>query len=780
MDRKRLSTALVILLTCQVLFVSLAQIAAPISNDSNTVNLVTTNSIDVSETDLNRVNTRTEMFPNGGFEDWVTAHEPADLSIVRTQMIDMDLEYSIVSEGARSARLMAKGTDYYHPAQAYLFLQSWSSIMNPANLTVSFDYYIDTLANADLGDCLELYVPFGSSSRNIYYRIGSSMSATNTSSQAYFLIDIGSLQQWNTFSRNVTQDYIDAFGTSSLLYLSRFQFHVISYEYEWSRAYIDNVYFTNGSSTLVGGSINAGNFETGFTGSWWWGFNYDAGSGDVSQSTTRVEGDWSLNVTINTQGDTGYARLSSSIYKMPTTLNKDQFSFYWYIADWQVSTWNSRAYMWVECSNSSDSFYLFYSFGYGGGPQTLGGPNDIEFEADGFNTTGVWNLFNRSIVDDVHSRYPDSDVLIETIYFYVTAEDVGSRISILFDDASLTTSILHDGGYEDQHDVGEPIYGWDGEFNVDPAHTVTDFSCNGEKAANITLENGDELSRYQELDYLQIDDTTEYILDFNWYLETFNQSSNDYLFIVLNFNDNLLIIPIANATPVDDLYTPGEGEALVLLPEINLVGTWVNWHIDIVHTLELMFGLPLDDYIYDIEIWGGTDEGSKLVVFMDDLYIYEDPAPEISDVEQTPMNPAAGGFVFIAATVVDATLSSVTLNYRINEGSWIHTEMENEVGNRFELNITSLLGDAVVEYSITAVDEYGKSSTALDGTEYFSFTVGSSSSNTTTTTTTNTTTTTPTSTPPNGGAFLAIAVIAGVIAVIAVVSIYYILVLKKR
>lgn len=743
-----------------------------VSGDSSTTPLEV-DEYSISDTDLNRVNTRMDLFPNGGFEDWANPHEPEDMMTSRTQMIDIDLEYSIVSEGSQSARLMAKGTDINHPAMANLMLQSWSALTNPANLTVAFDYYIHTLANADLGDCLELYLPFAGSNRVIYYRIGSTITASNTSTQVYFLIDTGPLQQWNTFSRNVTQDYVDTFGTGSIMYLSRFQFRVISYEYEWSRAYIDNVYFVNGSYVKVGGSVNSGNIELGGTGSWWWGFDSDAGSGDISQCTTRVEADWSLNMTINTVGNTGFARFSTSVDMIPTVLNKDQFSFYWNIADWQVSTYNSRAYMWVEYSNRTASgLYVFYIFGYGGGPQIFGGPDDIEYAVDGFNTTGVWNLFNRSVIDDIHSRYPNAEVLIESIYFYASAEDSGSRVSVLFDDASLTTSILHDGGYEDQKDVGEPIYGWDSGFDTTSTHTVTDFSCNGEKAANITLVNSDEINRYQEVSYLTLDDSTEYILDLNWYIETLNQTSEDYLLLAVNFIDNTLFFLIANSTSFENIYSLSEYEAIVLQPETNSVGSWINWQIDIVHAFESAFGAINDNYIYDIEIWGSADLGSKLVVFMDDLYIYEDPSPDVLNVQNTPTNPSAGGSVLITATVIDATLTSVVVNYRVNGGSWTSTAMSLVSNDLYELNIMGLIADSLIEYNVTAVDAFGKTTSVMDDSGYFTITVASATSTTTTTTTP--------ILPTDDGALLLMAAIAVAIIALGAVFIIYVFVLKKR
>jgi len=688
------------------------------TESDNTVNMVEEQNF-ISETDLNRVETRLDIFENGDFESWDNPHEPADLVTRRSSMIDMDLEFSIVSEGSRSAKMEAMGADIDHPAVAYLHMQSWSNVDNPANLTVSFDYYIDVIANPDLGDRLELYIPF--KSNYLYYYLGTTASFSNTTSRAYFTLESGTLQTWNTFERNVTQDYLDAFG-SLPEELDRFEFYVKSYDLEYTRAYIDDVNFLNGTDVVVGGSVNAGNFETGYSGSYWWGFVYDAGLGDISQSTTRVEGDWSLNMTVNTDGDTGYSKLTNRIYKMITSSNKDQFSLYWNIADWQVSTSDSQAYIKLEVSNVTDEFNVYYLLGYGGIDPTIGNFDDIVIFVNDFNTTGTWNLFNRSVLDDVNTRYSCTLLDITEIVFYATAEEDGSRVSILFDDVSFVTTIMHDGDYEDQGAVGDPIYGWDGAFDSEPSHTVTSFSANGNKAANLTLVDGSQISRSQEFGIdIPITQTTELFLDLNWYIESFNESSNDHLVLTLYFNDYTMIFSIMNASSLElsgwDFY---EDEVFVPQSDTNTIGDWVNWQIDLVQTFEEFFGELPNTTLYDVSFDASADVGSNFTIFMDDFYIYEDAAPEIIQVTQNPtVVDEAGDVVEITAEVVDLTTELVTLSYRADFGAWINVTMIETTDGLFEVEFNSPWGE--IEYFVTATDAFGKTDVAMDGGDYFSF-----------------------------------------------------------
>lgn len=718
MNTKKLSFIFLLLLASQMLFVSFATTSVTLTDNDNTVNLVEEQNF-ISETDLDRVETTIDIFENGGFESWDNPHEPAELVTRRTSMIDIDLEFAIVSEGARSAKMMAKGIDVDHPAIAKLYPNPWGSMGNPANLTVSFDYYIDVLVNPDLGDTLELSIPFGS--YDVHYILGSTASMSNSTFDVYYILDTGPLQQWNTFDRNATQDYIDYYG-SAPNQLDKFTFFLISYVFEYSTVYIDDVIFSNGTYVHVGGLINGGNFETGFIGYWWYGFTTAEGSGDISQSTTRVEGDWSLNMTVNTIGDTGFTKLTNRIYKMISTTNKDQFSLYWNIADWQVSTSDSMAYLKLEVSNVTDEFNVYYLLGFGGIDPTIGNSDDIVIFVDDFNTTGTWNLFNRSVMDDVNTRYSCTLLDITEIVFYATAEADGSRVSILFDDVSFVTTIMHDGGYEDQGAVGDPIYGWDGAFDSNPSHTVTSFSANGNKAANLTLVDGSQIGLYQEFGIdIPITQTTELFLDLNWYIESFNESSNDHLVLTLYFDDNTMIFSIMNASSLElsgwDFY---EDEVFVPQSETNTIGEWVNWQIDLVQTFEEFFGELPNSTLYEVTLDASADVSSNFTIFMDDFYIYEDSAPEIIQVTQIPTDvDEVGDVVEITAEVVDASTTIVTLSYRVDSGAWLNVTMVETTDGIFEVEFNSPWGD--IEYFVTATDAFGKTDVAMYGSEYFTF-----------------------------------------------------------
>ena len=155
--------------------------------------------------------------------------------------------------------------------------------------------------------------------------------------------------------------------------------------------------------------------------------------------------------------------------------------------------------------------------------------------------------------------------------------------------------------------------------------------------------------------------------------------------------------------------------------------------------------------------------GSRLTMFFDDLYIYYDPAPSITGVGNDIAY--AGEPVLVGASVVDATLVSVVLNYRIDGGSWLTRDMPRmDDISPSETHLTDLVEGEVVEYYITATDAFGKSTDALNDTDYYTFTVRASP------------TTTP---PPMDWMLISIAAVV-VMLVVGVVIVWYMFMYKKK
>jgi len=722
---------------------------------TSTQNITTEKMNTVSETDLGRVDWITNVAPNSDFETWNSPKNPDNVYTTRTVEESTWIETTIVSEGSQSIGMEGRALDTTNYAEVRLTQDNWTYWNNPVNTTLDLDWYLDEIGNPNNQDYFRIQVRM--SNDNMYYYLGCDTTSVN-GSYGYFLID-GPTGTWNHLHRNITSDYIEIFGVTpdrfDLVYI-----WVRSYTHDYTRAFVDDFKILNGTDVRIGGSKNNGNFESG--GGWVLQSSNDPA--DISQSALAYAGDWSMNMTAISYGSLARARAEEGFNKRLSEINKGQLSFYWRIDDWVNASLNTVASVRVSVANTTHSLSMYYYLCVGGAgtlPMIIYG-SDMKFQVDSFNVTDQWNFFNQNIWDDFHTLSTTDEMYIEGITLEVRSSTVDSRLSVLFDEFDFTASILNDMGYETQGDLGTPIEGWTEPTGPD-TYTVTDFAYTGTKAGNMTVEDDQDFYYDQSFGDLEIDDTTELIFDFNVYLDAFNETTEDFLYFAFNFDDGEgIAYVIANATDTYENWLD-EGTHIIFLQEPIVTGEWMNFQLDLVHDYESAVGSLPDTTVVEMYLVGLASKSSKLVAYFDDLYIYYDPAPEITDVSHSPVAPVGDGFALITATVVDATIETVRVNYRVDNGSWSILSMGLDSGTTFEGNLTGLVEDSVVEYSITAIDAFGKTVESLNGTEYYSFTIPP---------------TTPTITG-DGGLGAAIAVVV-ILLVVGVAMVYYMLVIKKK
>ncbi|MHA1387838.1 MAG: hypothetical protein ACTSR9_05350 [Candidatus Thorarchaeota archaeon] len=753
MIRKSITLVFVILMLSS-LFVITEQVSL-----TSMQNFTSEKMSNVAETDLDRVDWVTNIAPNRDFETWGTPYRPDNLYTTRTVEESGWYETTIINQGLQSVGMEARALDPNFYAEVRLSQTSFSSWNNPVNTTLDLDWYIDEIGNPNNVDYFRIQVRMGNPARNMYYYLGCDTGWINGST-GYYLID-GPTGTWNHLHRNVTSDYFEVFGEIPTAFYLIYTW-IRSETNEYTRVFVDDLNLVNGTDVVIGGSTDNGDFEI----SSGWALTTSTDPADISQSSLSYAGDWSMNMTAISYNDLARATAQANIGKRLTEINQGQLSFYWRIDDWVNSALNTISSVRVSVSNTTTSLTMYYYLCIGGAgtlPINLSGV-DMQFKVANFNETDTWNCFNRNIWEDFHSMSTTDELWIDKITFQVHSSTDDSRLSVLFDELDFAASIVNDMGYETQGNLGTPIEGWR-EPMSDPEFSVTDFAYTGDRAGNITLENYDGLNHEQYFGVIPFDNTTELILDFSMYIDTFNESSDDYIFIEIYLDDGSSIaFIIANAS------SEVEGnisEDYILLQDNIVTGQWLNFQIDLVHTFESVTG-SMPNTTLDYMIFGAMAyEDSKLVAFVDDFYIYYDPAPEITDVSHSPVQPVDGGFALITATIVDATIDTVQVDYRVDSGSWSLLTMHRIGASSFQANLTDLTEGWEVEYSIAAVDAFGKSVESMNETEYYSFTVANLSA------------TTPTGTGDPADMLPAI-LIAVIILAVGVVILVYMFVIKKK
>jgi len=722
----------------------------PQTTNTSTLGFAPEQKSQVAETDLDRVTWVANVAPNRDFESWDTPKYPENLAASRTTEEATWIETTIFSEGTQSIGMHARALDSSHSSFVTLNQGSQSTWYNPINTTLDLDWYLDEIGNPINEDYFSMRVRMGS--RNMYYYLGCNTTATN-GTYAYFFID-GPTKVWNHFHRNLTSDYIAVFGGVPTDFETIY-WYVQSYTTDITRVYMDDVNLVNSSHIAIG-PANDGDFEMpGGSGHWSFDPSYDPA--DVTQSLESHGGSWSMNMTAISYDYLARANVQATVEKRLSDINQAQLSFWWRIDDWINSASSTLAYMRVSAQNATDSLTMYYYLCVGGAgtlPPESG--DDLKFKADSFNVTDTWNFFECNIWEDYHAYYRTNDLWIQNIEFYVSASNDDSRISLLFDDMAFTASIMNDMDYETQAAVGSTIQGWT-EPNDDEKFTVTDFAYTGTKAANMTLEDDDDFSYERELGNIVIDDTTELIFDFNVYIDTFNETAEDFIFFEFGFDDgHTICYVIANSSSEFEGWIGEESNFIILKDEIAK-GQWLNYQLDLVHDYESLTGSLPDtalDHVYFVALASKTN---RLTVFLDDVYIYYDPAPGVSDVGHEPATPVFNDFITVTATVVDATLESVVLYYRVDNGTWMTQAMSQLDNSPFLGSLTNLSVDSVVEYYITATDAFGKTTNAMNGTDYFSFVVA-----------------------PEGFPWLAVVAISATSVIVVLILLYMFIFMKKK
>jgi hypothetical protein len=590
----------------------------------------------------------------------------------------------------------------------------------------------------------------------MWYYLSGRETRTN-GSNVYFMLD-SPVDTWNTFDRNITEDFFDFYGH----YPTEFRviyYYLVSKTNDYIRVFLDDVNLVNGTNVKIGGAVAHGNFEIEGTGTVWNWYNRDPA--DISQSTLRRNGDWSLNMTALSNGNRSYCQVAKNYDTRLTELNPDLLSFWWRIEDLQESSDETYAYLEVECKNETEeSFHVWYWLTYGGGESA---PIDYDgyqmIDVDGFNSTGSWQFFNRSIFEDITAVNQTLELVVENVELNVYVGQ-GGRLSILFDDLSFVSAALNDMGYEDQLDVGTPIHAWGYDS---PSFLVTNQAYAGQKAANLTIVDGDSYQESQRVGSMQLTEETEIFLDVNWRIEDFSGLDGEFAGVEAYFDDNQNFAYIfANGS--DPAAANGFDE-YIILPDANTEGSWFNMQRCLSKDYETLFGSAPNTSIAYIYLLAESETGGRIEILFDDFYLYTDPAPDVHSVVHSPSSPEADETVSVTTIAIDPSMDTVSLYYRVDEGTWTNLEMSLIADDSYDAPLPGQPEDSVVEYYITAEDTFGKATTALNGSDYFSYIVVAAA-------------TTTTVTPPSVD--LMPWIMGGIVLVVAVVVLIYIFVIRPK
>lgn len=695
-------------------------------------------SVDVpAETQVEIVNMTTNHFAGGGFEDWSTPYYLSyfdESSQTRERYSWYASSPWPVSEGSHSAGLQCRTSDVVVPTAAYL-RQYFDATAK--NLTVDFDWWLENNPNPTLYACY-IYAQMGfNSGKSIEYYISGVGISGNSTSRGAFLLG-GPDDAWNEFSRNVTHDYlsITQFGGTLPESLTMTSFGVYAYSHgvvtDFLRVFIDDVHIINGTTTYVGGSTQNGDFET-HSGYSWWEFNANRGYGALTQSSAANGGSWSMNHTVRPDGNISYANVLNRAMIRLSEANPGILSLWYNIPEWTMASEATYSRVGLELDTGSGNYYAYYYICSGGaGPAYTNGTTQAVFAPPGYNQTGQWTYMERNVWEDLSTYFGFQEIRINWLTVSTWGTNLGSSLTILIDDLSLSSAFLNDGGYEDQGASGSNIRGYEtlsGAFAEDTHLTVTETSYTGSKAANLTIPESYAFScvhfmAYQRFVWIPYPDVgiEELYLDCQWRLEDAIESAPGSARLTVRSLDSKEISYIFSRNQTDSL-TNTTQQGFISVDGFNTEDTWLYMHRDLAHDYEAVFGYLPDTRITYVYLQANTIEADTLTLLLDEVYMYADSSPRVSDVGHSPLSPEPTESVQVLADVVDVSVDTVLLCYRVNGGTWQEATMNLQTGSTYVGEIPAQEYDASVEYYVSANDTYGWVSAYPAGMSYLTYTV---------------------------------------------------------
>jgi hypothetical protein len=627
-----------------------------------------------------------------------------------------------VSEGTYSGGLQSRAR-YGYDSYSYIYQTSIAADLR--NLTLDFDWYVENPAFNSSRFYIQVTLWGGDSWRYVYYGLNGSTTGWGNSSYTGYYCFSGPTQQWNSFTRNLTADYlaIPAFPKTAPAGAQLGDFYFWTYSAtetsQYLSAFVDDIHLKNGTTTYIGGSTRNGNFETGSILPWYSPGFHDAS--DIRRSPAAHSGTWSLNMTAASRGNYSTAYAYAPPYSRISTYNQGTLRFWWQLT-YQNPTEQSQSYLYMYGYNGTQYQYLYYVLGYCGPSAPFSNASDrLVFYADNFNTTGSWNYFERNLWTDYAGYFNSNGFEVTEIYFMVQARGTNSRVITLLDDTGFVAAAANGGGFEDQGSHGTQIRGW--AMYPDWLFTVTDtMAYAGNKAANMTLLN-QGFYHSQLLQERPLNGTRETYLDVMWRLEDYTPSWPNYAYLHIEFDDGHQLFYYLAAYS-GALGSNSTWYGFFNVTGVSTTGQWVAMHRDLVHDYQTVFGsLPTTDTIMTyLSLEGSAGPATRLELLLDDVYLYDDPAPRISNVQQSPLAPSVGQPVLVSAHIVDQDLTTRWLHYRLDGGSWNDLAMSSIGGDDYEATIPGQPHNTVVDYYLEANDTWGMVTIALNGSVYWSYT----------------------------------------------------------
>ena len=630
-----------------------------------------TNTETISDGPMNPLSVN--VVENSGFENFPDDSYPEDFSAPMSSYAYSNRMYDDpinVAYGSYAGLISSMGNKWM-PSIGYMGLTYG---IEDARLTygIEMELYWNMLSNPDSssgGFCRIRIRTVNDSNyyQDLFYYVNAEFAylPSNSSANVYYAIT-DSLQQWNHFKINVTEEYMSYFGlpdSTRKIVSCYFYTDSPSYATGLIEFLIDDFSLSNStySSWITNGDFELGN-----------GYNWSGSSSSpayLSKSTDSPDGSISLNVTAMDLGvGSSYVSVFQSYgYPHDAYYSQDVGDVvidlkYKYTSTIGTGT-NAYGYLRVSVRNSTATYNLYF---------VMGAYNDIIYSTNsstnkyyllaGFYNNDVWHHESFDIYPYVaDAKFTNTAITQVQIYSYSSVE--GGKSQILIDDLQLITYPAGDPGFEvDWYQDGQtPFAGW---YSSSGPPTRTTDAHQGNYACNMTAYNPSSTEFVDLWRNLNFEITRDDYVNFWWRLDEMSSISPSYTYIQLIFNTSYYIDYILGS---DGIWSPTNSSnfGYIYVENFNQTGMWTNLIRNVTGDLEALFSSGHSWVLTHIEAHAHAAVGVRTSILLDDLQFSDNGPPTVSI--DAPLDLASvEGMVQISVTANDVRTGIDYVSFRID------------------------------------------------------------------------------------------------------------------
>jgi hypothetical protein len=683
---------------------------------------------------------RLNVISNPSFEEWNSIDDvPMDWQVQTSAYQFGDLAYTEeVANGTYAGYVEGQGGPGAS-ASAYITTgnipPATNDLLEPG---LSLSFYWNALAVPDLQLGSEVYLRLQTNGllgfRYLYYHLCTGSTSYSNDDRNFHTIVNDTTNQWNSFDRNITEDFIAAFGLPQLTtteYVSNLYFYATSPAgaTDIVRLVFDDVSLYNGTFTEF---LSNGDFETG-TGSSW--FTYQSTLGYVEQSPDSTVDSYSVNITApQVSIGSGWARcyryLGPTGYYYALTPGMTMIRTDWKYNDTVSAGAGQYAYLRLTFQNVTQ-YQVHYYFGIG--DDTIHQANDTlnyYVKVPGFGVRDSWQTTEFDLYDAVSQIGLDSLPLTQ-LSFYVYEAQPSSTVELLIDNFNLVTYPVGEPGFEYDTPIGvtSPHLGWTASGPTYDVFSKTTDAHGGTYANNMTAFDDQDVYVYRE--GMGFDFDAGLFTDFWWRLDDVTPGDTGYSssYIQLKFSASGQSRYVRYMLANNEFWIPTDisSTKYFYADGFNQTGVWTRLHRNITADIVTKFSVdPTDWTLEDVQMWTSAGIGLRTSIIFDDMNFIDAIPPIVNSVsfDATPMYYEDVS-VRISTTDARPGVSNVFVLYSVD--SWSSSEVSVGVydeGDWYNATIPAQPYDTQVEFYIQVTDGCGIEKIDDNGGFYYSYTVG--------------------------------------------------------